>query len=153
MFTEHDLSAVIDPELAQRLESIGVKRGLKLTETVNFVLQRALEGVPRRLMVSVTDYKPQHIPIMLDPHADGVKKQMRCVICGCPFINYYGSVKLITYGIYDANQNMLDGEEKDWFNKLGVPDEIVCQGRVLLSRPDGGIVKKRCDTVYYRIGV
>lgn len=143
----------LDDGLLDRLQKIGSKRGLDLEESVAFVLQRALEGVPRRLMVSVEDYKPQHIPIMLDPHEDGIKKQMRCVICGCPFVNYYGGVKLITYGIYDSNQNMLDGEEQDWFNKLGVPDEIVCQGRVLLTRPDGGVTKRRCDTVYYRIGV
>lgn len=147
------ISLKVEPDIADALQAIADKGQLNINEAAARVLQRAIEGMPRRLMISVADYKPQHIPVMIDPHEDGIKKQFRCVVCGLPWLGYYGGVKLITYGTYDMNQNMIDGEESDWFSKTGTPDETICQGRVLLTRPDGGVVKRRCGTVYYRIGV
>lgn len=153
MTTAASLLEVLDPDLVERLEGIAKKRNEDLLATVQYVIERSLVGIPRSLLSSVLDYKPQHIPIMVDPHEDKQKKMFRCVVCGTPVFMYYGGVKLITYGIYDERQNMLDGEEQDWFNKIGVPDEVVCSGRLLLRKPDNGTVHARCRTVYYRIGI
>lgn len=147
------VSENIDDELVAILERIGVKRGTSLGQTLNFLLERMLVGIPHQQPIAIADYKPQHIPIMLDPAQDRIRKHYRCNVCGCIVFNYYGGVKLITHGTYDAQQNMVDGDEEDWFSKTGIPDEIICSGRVVLQLPDGRTTKRRCSTVYYRIGI
>lgn len=147
------ISIEVDDELIAIVQRMAKKREATFEQTLNFLLERMLVGIPRKILPLISDYKPQHIPIMLDPTEDKQKKAFRCVTCGCAVFNYYGSVKLITNGTYDANQNLVDGEDVDWFSKTGVPDEIICPGRVILQLPDGRTAKRRCSTVFYRIGV
>lgn len=147
------VSAEIDDDLVTIIKRIGAKRDTGLEQTLNFLLERMLIGIPHQQPIRIEDYKPQHIPIMLDSKDDRIKKRFRCSVCGCVVFNYYGGVKLITHGTYDANQDMVDGEDRDWFSEVGVPDEIICPGRVVLLLPNGSTTKRRCSTVYYRIGV
>lgn len=147
------ITADLDDETIAILERMGTKRGTPIDQTLNFLLERMLVGIPHQQPMMLDDYKPQHIPVMIDAREDGIKKHYRCNTCGAIVFNYYGGVKLITNGVYDANQNMVDGEERDWFTDLGVPDEVICGGRVVLQLPDGRTVKRRCSSVYYRIGV
>jgi hypothetical protein len=147
------ISVDIDDELVAILERMGAKRETTVEQTLNFLLERMLVGIPHQQLPLIGDYKPQHVPIMLDATEDRQRKAFRCINCGCAVFNYYGGVKLITQGVYDSNQNMVNGEDVDWFNETGIPTEIICPGRVVLQLPDGRTTKRRCSTVYYRIGV
>lgn len=147
------LTIDVDPYIQSVLRSIASNKGMSMEQATTQLLERMLTGIPRKLNISRRDYKPQHIPVMIDETADKIKKKYRCNSCGNTIFEYYGSVKLITHGRYDANQNIIDGDEVDWFSTVGIPTEYVCAGRVIVQNDDGSPHKVRCSTVYYKIGV
>lgn len=143
------LTFEIDDHTTDRLLSLAKSKDLTLEDAVSFVLERTLFGVAKQVSATVADYRPQHIPVMIDDTADGIKKHFRCITCGNIVFSYYGSVKLITNGIYDAKNAQIEGDERPWSDPLGKPTELVCQGRVM---PEGYSGKVSCRNVYYKIG-
>lgn len=111
-------------------------------------------------LISIEDYKPQQILIMIDPEQDRVRKHFRCPVCGCIVFDYYGGVKLIMNGYYNEHPAEIPlgietpfdpGEEIDWFKTLGVPYPIECPGQLKLTF--GGLRKRtRCKTMLYKVG-
>ncbi len=144
---------ISDEHLEGRLADMAVRRGVSVDDTIMFLLERMLVGIPRKALPLRESYKPQHITIMLDQTIDRQKKIYRCNVCGNPIFNYYGGVRLEMPGLFDADQNIIDGDSTDWFGKIGVPDEVICGGRVIVQNADGTKSKIRCSTHYYRIGI
>jgi len=144
-----EITLDLDDHTVERLLAIGNTHNQTLEEAVAFVLGRTLFGADKKVNILAQEYKPQHVPIMIDETADDVKKPFRCITCGNVVFSYYGSVKLITHGIYDAKNMQIDGEEQAWSEPLGKPTEFVCPGRVM---PEGYTGKVRCGNVYYKIG-
>ena len=122
-------------------------------EIASYLLEKTLFGMPHRSIIPISDYQPQKTLVVLDPTKDRIKKQYRCNNCGCAVFNYYGGVSLTMNGQYNADNNMIDGDEVDWFSKLGVPDEVICPGRMVVKYDDGRVGKRRCSAIYYRIGM
>lgn len=142
----------IDDEIGQMVAKLAQKRNITSEEAIQFLLMRTLIGIPRQTMFLAREYVPQRIPVMLDERVDRVKKPFRCSTCGNVVFNYYGQVKLIANGQYDADANMADGEDLDWFNEVGVPTEIICRGRLVMTDERGRRCRITCNTIYYRIG-
>lgn len=98
----------------------------------------------------ISEYKPQSIPVIIDPTNDNVRKHFRCPSCGNVVFDYYGSIKLITYNNPDDPS---DGTEASWASVLGSPYPIMCQGR-LSAQTEFGLQKRiACRTTIFKIGL
>lgn len=146
------LTIEVDEHIFESVARIASGKELTPEAAASYLLEKTLFGMPRRSIVPAESYVPQRIPVFVDPKQDRIKKPFRCCNCGNVVFNYYGSVKLITSGQYDADNNMVDGEEQSWFDKLGEPIEIVCAGRIIVQYEDGHTGKKRCGYTFYKIG-
>lgn len=144
-----ELTLTLDDPTVERLMALAASRDMTLQEATSFVLGRTLFGVDKKIPATLQEYKPQHIPVMIDETADDVLKNYRCNNCGNIVFQYYGSVKLVTHGIYNAKNMQIEGEERPWSEPLGKPTVMQCEGRVM---PDGYKGKVRCGYVYYKIG-
>jgi len=148
-----ELTIEVDEHIFTSISRIASGKGLNAAEAASYLLEKTLFGMPHRSIVPIGEYQPQKTLVVLDPTKDRIKKQYRCNNCGCAVFNYYGGVSLTMNGQYDADNNMIDGDEVDWFSKLGVPDEVICPGRMVVKYDDGRVGKRRCSAIYYRIGM
>lgn len=146
------LTIEVDQHTLEALSGIGAAKEMSLEHALSYIVDRTLFGKIRRLAVPADQYTPQQVPVFVDETADRIKKQFRCSVCGNVVFAYYGSLKLIANGQFDADNNMVGGDETDWFSKLGVPTEFVCPGRVLVETPAGRVIRRRCATIYQKVG-
>jgi hypothetical protein len=143
----------LDDLTVAAVQRLANKKSIDVDTMISRLIERSLFGISKGLEVMASEYKPEHICIMLSSSDSKIKKTFRCTTCGNPVFQYYGSIKLIMSGQFDADGNLYDGEDTDWFDKLGAPTVMECPGRVSLQREDNTWGKSRCHATYYKIGV
>lgn len=108
--------------------------------------------------ILLATYKPQSIPIMIDPKSDQIRKHFRCPTCGRIVFDYFGGVKLLMNG--EANDDIdrdgrivRGGAEVDWLDTVGEPFILECSGRLQVYRADGSPMRIPCKTKFLKIGL
>lgn len=147
------LTIDIDEDTLAALEREASKKHIPIDRAGAYCLEKLFFGMPRKLPIPYEKYIPANTVIILNEAQDQIEKPFRCTTCGNQIFTYYGTSKVLMNGQFDSSNNMVGGEEVDWFDKLGIPTKLECSGRVFVTYADGRIGKIRCRATYYKVGV
>jgi hypothetical protein len=142
------LTIEIDDDTANYIGEISAKHRTTSERTVAYLLDRTLFGAVRKVEMSIAEYVPPSIVVMVDA-SNNMLKHFRCNNCGNIVFDYCGNIRTVVNGRYDRDTMMIDGEDAP--QSFGMPTRIQCPGRVLVQMPDGSLGRTPCEARYYKL--